>query len=394
MPAGELAALVGAVTGIQALATFAVLALATLGPAAAPAFGVAPHLIGFQVSLIYLAAALGSLAAGTLTQRHGAGSMSLAALGLGAAGLAGLAAGSIVLATLGSLLIGAGYALTNPAASKLLHRHAPARHRNLIFSIKQTGVPIGGIAAGVVLPAAAALLGWQAALALGSLLSLAAAFLLARRRAAWDAGRQPVSAGPVQMRQGVVAVWRHPSLRALSLAAFCFAAAQLCLMTFIVTMLVTDLAWTLVSAGATLSAVQLAGGLGRLGWGRLADWTGRGDFVLVGIGGLTGLAALSMSLLEPGLAPPAVLVLLIVFAVAAIGWNGVFMAEIARQSRVDEIGPTTGAVLFFTFAGVVIGPALFTLLYGVLGSYGQTFAAAAALPIFGSIMLLRTVRRA
>jgi MFS family permease len=388
--AAETAALIAAVTGIQALATFAVLALATVAPDASATFGVTPETVGYQVSLIYLSAALGSLAAGTFTQQHGAGTMSIIALLLGAAGLAAMVPGLVPLAIAGSLLIGAGYALTNPSASTLLLRHTPPRHRNLIFSIKQTGVPIGGIAAGLLLPFLANHLGWQGAITCGALLSLVAAALLTRRRSTWDTGRQAGRGGLGPMREGLALVWMHPGLRALSLAAFCFAAMQLCLMTFAVTLLVADLGWTLVQAGAALSLLQLSGGLARLVWGRIADRTGRGDLVLAGIGALTACASLSVSLLSPELGSIIVLGLLSLFAAGAIGWNGVFMAEIARQSPARQVGLTTGAVLFFTFAGVVCGPAGFALLFRSIGSYSLTFTAFASLPLIGSLVLLHS----
>lgn len=44
------------VTAVQMLGTFAVLALPTLAPAAAPSFGVRTETVGFQLSLIYVAA--------------------------------------------------------------------------------------------------------------------------------------------------------------------------------------------------------------------------------------------------------------------------------------------------------------------------------------------------
>ena len=52
-----LPALVGLVTGVQALATFAVLAMPTLATKAAPAFGLGAEAAGYQISVIYLAAA-------------------------------------------------------------------------------------------------------------------------------------------------------------------------------------------------------------------------------------------------------------------------------------------------------------------------------------------------
>ena len=67
-----LPALVGLVTGVQALATFAVLAMPTLATKAAPAFGLGAEAAGYQISVIYLAAACLSSMAGLFVRRYGA----------------------------------------------------------------------------------------------------------------------------------------------------------------------------------------------------------------------------------------------------------------------------------------------------------------------------------
>lgn len=391
---GPIGLIVGAVTAVQAFVTLAMLALATIAPVAVPDFGLGPEAVGYQVSTIYLAAALSSAMAGALTQRFGAGSMSLAALGMTAAGLAALTTGSLAVAAIGSMMIGAGYGVTNPAASLLLYRAAPPVRRNLVFSIKQTGVPLGGALAGLALPGLASAFGWPAALLAAAALGLAVAALVLPQRADWDIGRAtvPISLGAVMGTLGHVV--RSPGLRPVAGIAFCYAAMQLCLMTFTVTFLVDDLGWPLVTAGAVLAGMQLVGAAGRIGWGGLADRIGRGAPILVAIGLISALMALAMAWIGPGTPPAVVVAVLGVFALSAIGWNGVFLAEVARLSGADAVSRNTGAVMFFTFTGVVIGPALFALLHGVLGNYGSTFAMAAVAPLAGATFMVRSRPRA
>jgi MFS family permease len=62
-----------------------------------------------------------------------------------------------LLLMLATLSIGIGYGLTNPTSAQVLSQHASERHRGLIFSIKQTGVPIGVALAGLLIPI---FLGW------------------------------------------------------------------------------------------------------------------------------------------------------------------------------------------------------------------------------------------
>lgn len=67
-----LAGIVAAATLVQALASMAVLVVPALAPAIAAGLGVPGAVVGFQISLLYLAATLGSLFGGTLVRRLGA----------------------------------------------------------------------------------------------------------------------------------------------------------------------------------------------------------------------------------------------------------------------------------------------------------------------------------
>ena len=141
-----LALVLVAVTLVQAIVSMGMLSFSVIAPSAAQSLGVGAELIGLQISFAYIAATCCSVPAGTLVQRWGAVRASQMALLLCAAGTAVAASGYLVLAAVGSVLIGLGYGLTNPAASHLLFRFTPPHRRNLVFSLKQTGVPLGASA--------------------------------------------------------------------------------------------------------------------------------------------------------------------------------------------------------------------------------------------------------
>src|SRR4051812_17663818 len=68
---------------------------------------------------------------------------------------------SIALALIASICVGLSSGTANPAGSEVLTRFTPREHRNLVFSIKQAGVPLGGIIGGVALPPLIDWLGWR-----------------------------------------------------------------------------------------------------------------------------------------------------------------------------------------------------------------------------------------
>lgn len=375
-------------TAVQALATFAVLALPTLATRAAPAYGFGPEAVGYQISVAYLAGAVMSGMAGLVVRRAGAAAASLLALVLAASGLVGLASGILALAVIGSMLIGVAYGLTNPAASHLLFRFSPPKRQNLIFALKQTGVPAGGMLAALMLPALDRVFGWQAAMLLGALLYLVLMVPLLFARSRLDDDRNPKARIAGGVMAGVRVVVHSRKLLGFGIMGFSFASAQFCLFAFLITMLVSEFGWTLVEAGGLATLMQVGGAAGRIVWSMVADRVGRGLDVLIGIGVLSLLCSLLLGLAHQGWPSWLLAALLITFGFCIIGWNGLWLAEVARSCRPEEVSLATGGILCFTFLGIVVGPAAFATAYKVTGSYATTYALTALIIVCGICALL------
>ncbi|WP_431269491.1 MFS transporter [Dankookia sp. P2] len=241
---GGLGAALAATTAAQALATLTVFLLPVLAPIAARDLGAAPHWIGWQVACVYLAASVTSMLSAGALRRFG--SARCTQLALAAAGLAclGVLAAGLAGAVLGSFLIGFGYGLTNPAATEVLARLAPPRRRNMVFAVKQTGVPIGGALAGLLLPSLAAGLGWRGAVLAVALLLLLAALGFGAFHRPWAAERDPAA----RLGAGAGGGWRalrdQPGMAGLAAISALYSGFQLALGAYTVTMLVEE------SAGA------------------------------------------------------------------------------------------------------------------------------------------------
>ncbi len=384
--------LVGLVTGVQALATFTVLALPTLATKAAPAFGVGPEAAGYQISVIYLAAACLSSMAGLFVRRYGAALVSLLALGCSGTGLLGIATGNLACAVLGSLCLGAAYGLTNPAASHLLLRYAPRQHQNLIFALKQSGVPLGAMLAAFLLPALEKKFGWQPALLSGTGLVAALCMMLWLARDRLDGDRDPAAQLNGGMLRGVRVVAANPVLRSLAIMGLTYASFQFCLFTFLITMMVQDFGWSLVAAGGMAMMLQVGGATGRIAWSVLADRIGHGLWILFAIGLASTFFAGLLALSGPSWPVPALAAVLVGFGFCLVGWNGLWMAEIARIAGPSEVGLATGGVLVFTYIGVTAGPAAFALLFRGFGSYALTFGVFGILSLIGAAALLVAIR--
>ena len=158
-----------ATLAIQALASMAVFAPPVFAPVAAPELGIEAAWAGVSTSLIYLAAILSALASGGFIARLGPIRTSQVCLVFSAVGMVAMASGFLPLVALGALLLGIGYGGLTPASSVVLNERTPPDWRALVFSIKQTGVPIGGALAGALVPPMMVSIGWRgAALAIGA----------------------------------------------------------------------------------------------------------------------------------------------------------------------------------------------------------------------------------
>ena len=383
---------------VQALNTWGMLSIAAIAPEVAAGLGVDAILVGYQISLVYSFAMFTAPFAGWLVARWGAlrtSQISLIASGLGA-GLAALGwLESIVLA---SIFIGFGYGLVNPASSHLLFHRTSEKERSLVFSIKQTGVPLGGVVAGLLTPVLAVVWGWQMAIFFTLPLAVILVLILQPLRAEWDADRDMAQRSGPRIRAGAALLWKNPSLRGLSLGAFCYTTIQLSLVGFCVAFAVTELEFGLIAAGILLAVIQATGVVARLGMGWMADRLGDNAAIMIVAGWMSAIAALGFFLFGPQTPVFVVFMVAIVYSIGAIGWNGVFLAEVARRAPPGQIGAVTGMANVLTFGGVVIGPAFFVLMHGLSNSYGFAFLVlmvpallGAALIYFGRMASLRLV---
>ena len=360
---------------VQTLVAFAIYSAPVMAPVAGPALGVSPAAVGYYIAIAYLGSMIGSAAAGGWVARFGPIRVSQAGLFLCCAGLSLAASARPALVLFGAFVVGLGYGPTTPASSVILVRAAPPALFSLTFSIKQTGVPAGGVLAGLIVPALILAVGWQwGAAALGAACALLAA-LIAPVRARYDTGLNPQA--PISLKAAfapVGLVARAPRLRAMAVAGFAYGGVQITLVTYLVAFLTDDFALTLVFAGFVMAASQLASVLGRIAWGALADRAvaRRTMLGLLGLG--MGVSAIATLAAGPGWPGWLLFLFASVFGATAVGWNGVFLAEVARIAPAGQVSQATGGCLFFTFLGVVVTPPLFNLVLSLGGGYPVAYA--------------------
>jgi MFS family permease len=360
-------------TAAQMVVAMSNIVLSIIAPKVAESLGVAPVLVGYHVGLTFGAAAVASIYGGIVVLRLGAARTTQLSMVSSVIGVALLALPHVGFVALGSLFIGTGMGFASPAASYLLVKYTSPDRRNLVFSIKQTGVPVGGVLVALTAPALAVTVGWRWSLAMIAALGVATLLITGRARAAWDSDRRPVGSLRSAPFGGVPLVWRQKALRWVALAAVLFSSIQLILLTFTVIYLVAEGGYGLVEAGIMLSVAQVGGATSRIPWGWLADRLRSGLAVLTLICAIMIVSSIALILLEASWPKALVYLLFFLLGASCVGWNGIVHAECARLSPPGMVSLAAGGMSFFVYGGVMIGPPVFAVTHGMIGSYSGTF---------------------
>ena len=382
-------------TAAQMVVAMSNIVLSTIAPKVAESLGVAPVLVGYHVGLTFGAAAVASVYGGIVVLRLGAARTTQLSMVSAVIGVGLLALPHLGFIALGSLFIGTGMGFASPAASYLLARHTSPERRNLLFSIKQTGVPLGGVVVALAAPVLAVTVGWRWSLAMIATVGVTTLLLAERARRAWDGERRPAGSLKSTPFGGVPLVWRHKTLRSVAFAAVLFSSIQRIVLSFTVIYLVAERGYGLVEAGIMLSVVQIGGETTRIPWGWLADRVRSGLAVLTLICALMIATSIALIVLEAGWPKPLVYGLFFLLGASCVGWNGIVHAECVRLSAPGTISLAAGGMSFFVFGGVMLGPPVFTVTHGIIGAYSGTFwiMVGAGVAALGLLLLARRRER-
>ncbi|HCU89266.1 MAG TPA: MFS transporter [Gammaproteobacteria bacterium] len=377
----------------QAVTVIVFLTVPLMATEIAPTFGVEAKGIGIFMSIVFAFAMVLSAASGSLIRRWGA--IRTIQIGMVFSALCLLLAlsASPLLLFVAAALIGIGYGPNTPSGSHVLARVTPLRARAFVFSLKQSGAPLGGLVAGLLIPSMVIAIGWRGAIGVSVAIALVSSLALQPLRTRLDSDRSP--SAPIALASpwhALCKLLQHSALRRLTLVAFCLASIQSILMAFLMIILIQQVGLEFQLAGAVFAASQAAGLVLRIIMGWVADRVlgAKPTLVLLGIG--SSIAFFLLTQLGPG--TPVLFTVCLSIAVGAMsfGWNGVFLAEVVRLAGPGDVGTATGGSLFFIYAGVVLGPSVMSGLITLSGSFGFPIVGIAVATCLASLNLLRPAR--
>jgi MFS family permease len=383
-----------ATLAVQTLATMALYSLPTLAPAVAHDLGVRGTLVGGFVATAYGVGILSALISPGLIRRHG-GVRATQAVLLAAAGMQALAAGSSGVAglALAAVVLGSAYGAAAPASTHLLAPRTPKNVFNMIMSLRQIGVPLGGVIAALALPPLVPLIGWRGALLAEMVPVVLLVLAMEVPRRAWDEERDPGSSVWGRTLWQPFALLRDGRFARLSAACFIYSGLQLCLVAFMTVHLTTAAGFDLVRAGQVLAAYQIAGSVSRPIWGWVADrFLTPGQTLAVHGAGMT-VSALLTGQFGPAWPVLGVFAVAILAGCTAGGYTGVAYAEYASLggSRRTE---ATGLGTAIMFSGGLLIPPAFGVLVTAWGGYVGSYRLMAGLALLCALLMWRPGREA
>lgn len=382
---------------VQVTSAFLSRLVPTIAPVLQDERGISESLIGYLAGFATVGSIAFLLAGGPMMRRYGPIRSLQLGLVASAIGIALIAAPTTLALFIGMTLVGLGYGPSAPAGTEVLQRYSPPQHRSLIFSIKQAGVPIGGVLAGLILPALVNWFDWRACLAFAVFIVVACIMSVQPMRAAIDAGRdrsQHVALSAFLSWSNIMAplrtVFATPQVARIGMTGATLAISQGAWFAFLVTILVSNADLTLTQAGLLFAAMQATGVPGRIGLGYVADRLGSGRLTLIIVGILSAITSLTLALITPHWPFPMLLAFFALAGITVSSWNGVQLAEVARLSPAETLQDTSSGATVLIFLGYVVGPAGFALLQQLTGSFAPGLVVIAGLALVGSAVLAKT----
>jgi len=381
---------VATMLAIQVMVSLSVLSLGVMMPAVARDLGIDPKLIGVFAAITYAVAAVVALAAAGPIVKLGAVRISQVALLMAAVGLALNSVATVAATVAAVFFIGMAQGPINPASAHVLSQRVPREYFGMVFSLKQTGVPIGFALAGIVFPLLLGWVGWQGASLVAAAAAVLAALMVELLRKSLDT-RVSTGRSQTSIWQSIRFVLAHPQLRVLGWSAFIYVVAQHTFTFYLVTYLYQHCHLTIAQAGLLLAASQIVGTAVRLLSGGLGDRVPRMKLL-----GWTGIA-MTAGCIATGLLPSdapfwLIAVVVIGYGSVVISWNGTSQAEFAHLSPPGETAAVAAVQTALAFSGSVAGPPIFALVASMI-SYRAAFLAVAALVLAAAIWQISTYQR-
>lgn len=395
---------VAAIFILQTTTSFLARFIPIISPALSEEFGWSGSSIGYLTAINNLGGLVVLVAGSALLRQIGGIRALQLSLFIGAVSMACFLHPSLSVALVACFIMGLSNGVASPAGSEVLQRFSPPAKRNLVFSFKQAGVPLGGVIAGLLIPAIVLLAGWRIALFASALIVVIATALTRHMSAGIDT---PVARSKKltlprlisrrslrTLSEPLVSLTKGVGLMNMSIVGGLFAVAQSSWFTFTVIYLVDGLGYSLGMAGMVFAVMQAGGVVGRIALGWLADYMHSATVTLSAAALLSATTTILLGLSSNTWPLWTIILLAFIAGCSVSSWNGVQIAEVARLSPPELIAETaSGSSVLINITNMVV-PTAFAVFVSMSGRYDYAFIAAGACSLLVFAFLPRNTQRA
>ncbi|MGH7708314.1 MAG: MFS transporter [Vulcanimicrobiaceae bacterium] len=355
-------AMLALVTTAQAGGAMIQQGLGSLAPFLAAAFALNHAELGLAFGLLVGGSALATAPAGLAVDAWGERRMILfSGLVMGTALIAAAASHAYLWLLTWLVVAGIGYAASTPAGGRAILLWFE-RDRGMAMSIRQTGVPVGGMVGALILPPIAAFASFRAAFIVAGAICALSAIVAAIFY------RGPPETAPIKRTLAQILAAMGDLLkdrRAILVTLCCMAlvSVQTVMITFLTITLAGRVSLSLTLAAIGLAIAQVGASVGRIISGLVSDRYFGGDR-LAPMAILVVIAALAS--VGIGLVPRSALGLAFfvsfVLGFSSAGWNGLMAAVLVEIGGAERAGSALGIALTGVFGMGFIVPPLFGAL--------------------------------
>jgi predicted MFS family arabinose efflux permease len=273
--------------------------------------------------------------------------------------------------------------LSNPVTNRLISTYAIRSSHGTLMGVKQSGVQMAQLTAGLALPSLALVFGWRGALA-ASIAIAAAGLLLAWRRVPSKSAHTAHRSHSHHSGGLPRAIWWLTAYALLTGAALQASNVYLPLYGH------ERVDLSVTAAGLTAAVVGGVGLVARIVWGRTADRLGSPRIPLLTLALAASVGTICIYLAETAQMTWLLWLGAVIFGGTAIAANVVLMVAVLQVAPAHLIGRASGVLATGLYLGFAFGPISFGGLVDATDSYGigwmtvtGVYAAAAVLVLTG-----------
>jgi len=290
------------------------------------------------------------------------------------------------------VVVGIWYGSAQTGGSTAIVKWFPDKHRGLAIGIRQTGIPIGGALASVILTYMYHHYNLTSVHLVQGLVAIAGGliFLLIYQE---PKNHIAAVASSVTFKEKMSAIKNNKELYPIYIVGIVMMTLQMILVAHFMSYLHQEGDYSLTEAGQYLSLVLLGGMIGRVAIAWISDqfFAQKREHLLI----MVMASAVIFTVLLPFILQEKILMLLFCFLLGfvALGWYSLYIACVTERSNPHYVALTVSAALTLNQLFIVIAPSLFGFMVTVFSSYQLAMDIVAIFIALGAVNLFRSLKR-